>query len=294
MPPKKGKGKKKAKNAEPEGEPDKPAQATEKEILLKQELDSLTEELAGLKKRVDELRRENEWLQEEAHKTRVESHEYMSYMSKKAHKRQTTIITLSDQNQEEIRQINLQKEAMLMDYEAKKKVLRDELMEKDSELAKTNKELQELDEYKQLQEDQVKRIRDLEKEVMRMRGKHTDTIQKLKSKFLAEKREFQQESDGKIQQVAQQANREALICLQDHTNKIKQENRELRHELLKLIRRSRALQEHKADLEEQKRQLLCEKQYADDLKRLRTTRQHQVLTSFGLIDKENNLKQETQ
>ncbi|XP_071960781.1 coiled-coil domain-containing protein 166-like [Antedon mediterranea] len=288
MPPKKGKGKGKNKpKDDAEGEVEEPAQATEKEILLKRELDSLTDELAGLKKRVDELRRENEWLQEEAHKTRVESHEYMSYMAKKAHKRQTTIITLSDQNQEEIRQINQQKESMLREYEVKKKVLREELMEKDSELAKTNKELQELDEYKKLQADQVKRIRDLEKEVMRMRGKHTDTIQKLKSKFLAEKRDFQQESDGKIQQVAQQANREALICLQDHTNKIKQENRELRHELLKLIRRSRALQEHKTDLEEQKRQLLREKQYAEDLKQLRNTRQHQVLTSFGLLDKEN-------
>lgn len=41
-------------------------------------------------------------------------------MSKKAHKRQSTIITLSDQNQQEIRNIQQQKEDMLADFEKKK------------------------------------------------------------------------------------------------------------------------------------------------------------------------------
>ena len=58
-----------------------------------------------------------------------------------------------------------------------------------------------------LQEGQVKRIRDLEKEVLRMRGKHTETIQILKSQFLKEKREYQGESESKIQEVGKQANR---------------------------------------------------------------------------------------
>ena len=47
-------------------------------------------------------------------------HEYMSYMSKKAHKRQSTIVTLSDQNQQEIRMIHEQKEQMLKEYDEKK------------------------------------------------------------------------------------------------------------------------------------------------------------------------------
>ena len=40
-----------------------------------------------------------------------------------------------------------------------------------------------------------------------MRGKHTETIQKLKSQFLKEKREYQGESEAKIQEVGKQANR---------------------------------------------------------------------------------------
>lgn len=76
---------------------------------------------------------------------------------------------------------------------------------------------------------------------------------------------------------------EAIMCLTDHTNNIKLENRHLRKELLELIRKTRALQEHKLELEDQRRQLLREQQYATDLKTLRATRQHKVFKSFGLL-----------
>ncbi len=69
---------------------------------------------------------------------------------------------------------------------------------------------------------------------------------------------------------------QAVACLNDHTQKIKSENRALRHELLLLIRQTRALHEHKKQLEDQQRQLVIEQQYARDLKTLRSARQHKV------------------
>ena len=47
-------------------------------------------------------------------------HEYMSYMEKKTSKRQTAIISLSDQNHKEIQDIKDQKQEMLDEYESKK------------------------------------------------------------------------------------------------------------------------------------------------------------------------------
>ncbi len=47
-------------------------------------------------------------------------HEYMSYMEKKTSKRQTTIISLSDQNQKEIQDIREEKKAMLDKYDETK------------------------------------------------------------------------------------------------------------------------------------------------------------------------------
>ena len=73
------------------------------------------------------------------------------------------------------------------------------------------------------------------------------------------------------------------MCLTDHTNSIKLENRALRRELLELIKTTRAYQAHKRELEEQRKQLLREQQYANDLKKLRSTRQHKVLNKFGLL-----------
>ena len=44
----------------------------------------------------------------------------MSYMEKKTAKRQTTIISLSDQNQKEIQDIQSQKQHMLEEFDQKK------------------------------------------------------------------------------------------------------------------------------------------------------------------------------
>ena len=44
----------------------------------------------------------------------------MSYMAKKTQKRQTTIISLSDSNQQELENIKHQREQMLKEYQEKK------------------------------------------------------------------------------------------------------------------------------------------------------------------------------
>jgi len=62
------------------------------------------------------------------------------------------------------------------------------------------------------------------------------------------------------------------MCLNMHGQRIRAENRSLRHELLSLIRKSQALREHERHLLEQRRALKAERQYADDLGRLRAER----------------------
>lgn len=78
-----------------------------------------------------------------------------------------------------------------------------------------------------------------------------------------------------------------MRCLNEHTTKIKLENRKLRHTLLNLIRKSRALSEQKAELEEQRKMLYREKQYAEDLKKIRATSQHQVYERLSLLDRDD-------
>ncbi|XP_021351057.1 coiled-coil domain-containing protein 166-like [Mizuhopecten yessoensis] len=278
---KKGKGGKDDDGDEPKQKPATP-EPTEKELILQQELEKVTTDLENARKKVEDLRKENDWLQQEANRVRNESHEYMSYMEKKTSKRQTTIITLSDHNKQQIRNILLEKEIMEREFDERKQTLEILLLEKQNSLKKTKDELGDLTPLKTLQTEQLNKIKELEKEVMQMRTKHSETIQSLKSTFLRDKREFQNDSENRISTLQKKANKEAIQCLTDHTNAIKTENRNLRRELLELIKTTRAYQEHKRELEEQRKQLLREQQYAEDLKKLRNTRQHKVLKSFGL------------
>ena len=282
---KKGKGKKavdKEKSTSAANNEEAAAPVQDRETLLQKEHDGLTLELANLKKEVDELRRENEFLQNEAQQTRVESHEYMSYMAKKTHKRQTTIISLSDQNQKELEKINRQKQIMLTDYEEKKNALKNELLEKENMLAKATREFGELTEYQELREDQLKKIKQLERQILKMRGEHSDLIQQLKADFLQEKAQYTIDSEEKIKQLAQEANKKAVKCLAEHADNIKQENRALRAELMQLIKRSRVLVEHKKELEEQKKELVREQQYSEDIRKLRGDRQQKIMRKLEL------------
>jgi len=285
MPPKKkgGKGKNKKGDDEQAAGP-KPVEGepTEKEIIMQKELDQVTEQLSGTKQKLIDVRQDNDFLQQEAQKIRLESHEYMSYMEKKTTKRQTSIVTLSDHNRKEIQDIEDEQKAMVEEYDKKKEALRAILTEKEQVFSKTKEELSELKEYKTLQKEQTATIKELEREVMSMRARHSEKIQKLKNRFLEEKREFQHESDNKITALAKQANKEATHCLSEHTQRIKLENRRLRQNLLQLIRKIQTLRQHQLQLQEQSVQVRAEQTYHDDIKRLRPTRRHQL----GLLEEE--------
>lgn len=246
--------------------------ATEKEILLKEELSNLVKELDESRGRILELKLENDWLQEEANKIRLENREYTTYMEKKTSKRQMAVVSLSDYNQKQIDDMQNEEKNMTEQFEKRKEELNADLLEKESVLAKINQELENLSEFKVLRQQQQSRIQDLERELMALRGRHTETIQQLKKAFLQEKHDCQTNADRKISQMSKQANQEAITCLNVHSQRIRAENRSLRHELLALIRKSQALREHERQLLEQRRALRSEREYADDLGRLRAER----------------------
>ncbi|XP_028395123.1 coiled-coil domain-containing protein 166-like [Dendronephthya gigantea] len=285
MPPKK-KGKAKKGNANAEGDDDRAdSKPTEREILLSQQLEAITEELKEVKRNVDELRKENEWLQEEAQNTRRESHEYMAYMSRKTQKRQSAIVSLNDNNQSELSKIQKQKEEMIAYYEELKNELKDQMLEKETELSTARKELTELEQYQHLQHDQEAEIKSLEDEVQQMRAKHSESIQKLKAQFLREKKQFQDQSDARIETMTKEANQEAKQSMITHTQCVKEENQKLRKELLALIRRTRGLHEKRQQLEEQHKTLKRDLQYGKDLSRIQGTRQNRLYKSFGIDEK---------
>ncbi|XP_026867321.2 coiled-coil domain-containing protein 121 isoform X1 [Electrophorus electricus] len=235
--------------------------ATEQEVQLQKEYKILTETLNTLKMRAEQLRKDNEFLQNEANQTRMESQEYMSYMAKRMQKRRSMIVTLSDQSQQELQELERQREETLQKYEEQANGLKRKILEKENELALLNLEIAELREFKSLQQQQLGRISELEQEVSAMSRRHAESLQALKSDFLKEKERYEAQAEHKVQELTLATNREASRCLLSHMQDVTQENHRLREELQQLIQRAHALHSHQEALQTQHRQLLLEREH---------------------------------
>ncbi|KAG8430576.1 hypothetical protein GDO86_020360 [Hymenochirus boettgeri] len=273
MPPKQKvpkKGENKTKNDAPAEEKEtvlenKERIVSEKELQLQGEHNQLAAEQEGLRKRLEKLRKENEFLQEEAERVRIESQEYLSYMSKRSQRGEDVIVSLSDQNQRDLEDINKQKTELESKYQMEEDQLKEKLLQRESELAKVMKELEELQPMKELQRKQLLQIKELEEEVMATRGRHAEAMLKVKRDFLREKAQCQEDSEKSLNQLAQKAHDEAKKSILEVSSKVKVENQQLRQELLHLIRSARILQAQKQKLEEQNRQLEREQQCRKEL-----------------------------
>lgn len=275
MPPKKkDKAKKEGEEAPKENPEDRDL---DKETVLKETLDRLTNELEEAKKRVISLKEDNEWLEQESVRITEESHEYMNFMSRKANMRQNSIITLSDQNKQEIENLKIQKDELIKEFEAKKQAIQNNLIQKQNMLNKVKAEIEEMSEYKELKQSQQDEIAQLENNIIEVRKEQTKVISKLRSEFIKEKFEHKREADHKIATIVKAANKEARECLSENTLKIKQENQRLRSELLELINTTKDLKAHKQNLEKKKLDLLKEINYAEDLKKVRSTQQDRMI-----------------
>jgi len=246
-----------------------PPQRTSNQLTWEEQYENAWKQLQDVRNNVERLRKEHIRLTDEASNIRVETHEYMNYMEKKTSKRQNMIVSLNDQNQKEIEKIKEEERQLTEEFERQKDELREKILIKENQLAATQLELNNLEEYRELQQKQSERIAELQGQVAKMQIEHSETIQQLKAQFLDEKKAFEEESEATISALAKQAKKEASDCLNKHTENIKKENREMRQELMDLIERTRALHLHKIKLEKQRKELTRELQYNEDVKVIR-------------------------
>ncbi|XP_075704698.1 coiled-coil domain-containing protein 166-like [Rhinoderma darwinii] len=238
---------------------------SEKEERLQEEHNQLGAEQEGLRRRLEQLRRDNEFLQEEAERVRVESQEYLLYMSKRSQRRQDVIISLNDQNQRELQNIQQHKQELEDKFSAEEQTLRDLLLRREAELTNLRRELEELEPMRRLQKEQMSLIKRLGDDVLAHRGKHAGALLRVKSAFLRGKTQCQQNSEQQLNQLTQKAQEEAKKALQEVSTRVKEENQSLRQELLHLIHQYRLQQVQKRKLEEKNTELLREQQCRNEV-----------------------------
>lgn len=265
------------------------AESTEqqREMLLQREYDTLTENLCTLKRRVEQLRKENEFLQNEVDQTRKENVEYISYLSKKAEKRQNAIVTLNDQSHQELEELRRQRQNMQDKHEEKTNELQKEILQMENQLAKLNIEIADLKEVKTLQQQQSCRITELERELTALQCHHSKTLVDLKADFIRKKKSLEQQAEDKVQALTISANKEASHDVRSYTDEVVQENQILSEELNRVVQRNLALLNQQDALQTHRRQLLLEREYVQKLHTQRILFCSKSTTPAGANNKEH-------
>ncbi|XP_019403746.1 PREDICTED: coiled-coil domain-containing protein 166 [Crocodylus porosus] len=242
---------------------------TERERYLQKECKILTEQIDTYKKRVEHFLQENEFLDKEAQQMQQNSKIYTTYMRKHTQKSQDAVVMLNDQNHSDLSAVRRQKEQMVAHYSEEERKLRKKLMELETKSALMSREVGDLQPYKDLQLEQLIRIRELEKELLLTKIQHTEQMHKVKSRFLQAKSDYTVVSRQKVQTLAKSAEEAAVRCLIQHIKQVKAENWRLRHQLLGLLRRSGILRAYQHQLRARQQQLFREHQYSQALAHLR-------------------------
>lgn len=242
---------------------------TDKEQYLQKEHDILTEHVNNYTQRMEHFQKENELLDKEALEIRENTKAFIIYLNKHKLRCQNSVITLNDQNHEELEEVQKQKEELLSQYVDKEKEVKCQLSEMEIKYNHMNTEIEKLQPFKELQSTQQTRIRELEKELLMAKIQHSEHMQRVKTRFLQQKAEYEIESQEKVEALAKRAEKEAVRSLIQHTKQIKSENWQLREDLLSLIQQAQNLRAFMSHLLEQREQLRRELQYNRDLSCLR-------------------------
>ncbi|XP_033059073.1 coiled-coil domain-containing protein 166 isoform X2 [Trachypithecus francoisi] len=215
---------------------------SERAQYLQREHALLSEQLDACEERVDQVLRENAFLDREALRLREENRLYASYGSARAQRCANAIVRLDEQNRVDLAQIHWQRAELASLYHGREDGV--------------------------LQLEQLARIRALERDLLHMRVEHTQLLHRVKRRFLEDKAAFEREARQCVQSLARRAEREAARALVAHTQAIKADNGRLRQELLLLLRRTQLLHDTRRQLLEQREQLHREHEDTRDLARV--------------------------
>ncbi|XP_054828813.1 coiled-coil domain-containing protein 166-like [Eublepharis macularius] len=228
---------------------------TQEAALLLQDYERICQELENMKVQRAQLQEQNDFLQQEAQCLRSESLEFMGYLAKRAQRRKDAVVSLSEENRQMLREIQQQHQEVLAHFQEQQATLRQQLLHKEAELARLGSELEGLGEIRALQQEQVARIQELQRELAAARKQQVERLQETKAHFLRQKAAYEKEARQQVERLAQQAQEVATQCQQEHGEAVKRQNQELRQELQQLVRRANELRKHKHRLEEQAQRL---------------------------------------
>ncbi|OAF66292.1 hypothetical protein A3Q56_05962 [Intoshia linei] len=258
------------------------------EILKKENID-LQKKLQSLEMQIIEgyrAQKKNAFIQNEIQRVLDENHEYMNYLNKKLKKRENVIVSLSDNNKNEIHILEKQSQEIIKLYDEKKKELNNELLTKQIQLSQYEKKQNDMKPFMDIQQVQNDKIMELEKKLSEARQKNATYMERVKQDFLDRKlltiqnvlkftsEEFepqtlkQMDFDIKKSKLCEEAQKETHKYINDYMNTIKIENKRLRHDMTTKLIETSKLEKRKQNLMNENSVLIIKQMCAQDLLQL--------------------------
>ncbi|CAN8176882.1 unnamed protein product [Coccothraustes coccothraustes] len=250
---------KKSKDEEaPQESSDKEDPVRERKLYLQEERRIVTQHLDTYLGRAEQLLHGIKRLEKEAQHTQEQSQSFLRCGAKLSQDPPGMVITLNDQNCRDLAQIRAQKEELVPRYAGKEQEVRSTLGETEAKASRLDTELEQLEPYKEQKVQAEQRVKALEKELRVTRIRCAEETHAVRSRFLQEKADCEQQFHRRMQQLTWGAQEVAMQALIQHVEQVKAENRLLRHELLGLLQHCQLLKDTRIQLQDQQEQLLRE------------------------------------
>ncbi|CAH2286152.1 Hypothetical predicted protein [Pelobates cultripes] len=246
-----------------------------KEKYLQEDLNNIAQDINCLTKAISSLKEENDFLNEESDNVERENKGFTGFLSKRAERLHGAAISLNEYNHRKLQEVKREKEEMVQKLQMKETEMRNELMDKEHALSVVLKKLEELQPYKDLEAKQTVKIEELSQEIIKMRKLYIDKEREVKHTFLKNKELLAQESRKKVARLSRRAKKQAILSLQAHIEKVKEEHFKIRDIAARLCHRNMLLYELKCRLQRHNHKLLDSLQYQERLYNMRHTALHQ-------------------
>ncbi|XP_053808462.1 coiled-coil domain-containing protein 166 isoform X2 [Vidua chalybeata] len=234
----------------------------ERKLHLQEECRVLTQHLDTYLGRAEQLLQGSKRLEREAQGTREQSQSYLRCGAKLSQDPPGMVITLNDRNRQDLAQIQAQQQELVPRYAGKEQQVRSALKDTEAEASRLDAELQQLQPYRERKVQAEQKVKALEKELRVTRIRCAEETHAVRSRFLQDKADCEQEFHQRMQQLTWGAQELALQALIQHVEQVKAENRLLRHELLGLLQHCQLLRDARIQLQDQQEQLLRESRCA--------------------------------
>ncbi|CAF4412098.1 unnamed protein product [Rotaria sp. Silwood2] len=206
---------------------------------------------------------ENETLRDQLRQTEKDTIDVVSFLKKQDLDKDSEIERL----QQEITTLEIEqtkdKQDLLDDFERQKRQLNERLGRKENELDIVRHELNQVKEFRKKKGQMQKELEEIKDAMLWNVREQKDTLEKLEEKFSEEKMRLQQESNKRIEEIAEHAQNEALKTLDEKARNIYKENVDLIESLRIYKQELNNLQTLKEQLKKQATLILSDKEMND-------------------------------